>query len=83
MKQCSSCGGAWEPVCTYGRDTPKPGEKEREIANKLVGYLGIDLPENESTAMMLEYAYNRIVEAGYLLDQAAKALHNKESINEL
>ena len=23
MKQCSSCGGVWEPVCTYGRDTPK------------------------------------------------------------
>jgi len=52
---------------------------ERDMANRLIGYLGIDLPENESTVMMLEHAYNRIVEVGYLIDQAARALHKKKA----
>lgn len=53
-------------------------EKHRAIANQMVGALRLDLPENESTEMLLTHAYHRIVESQYMLTQLSRTLGGGE-----
>ena len=48
-------------------------EALRTLANKMVGVLGIDLPESDSTEMLLTHACNRVQEIQYLIRQLALA----------
>jgi len=45
----------------------------RREANRMAGILGLELSENETTEAVLKHCCNRMVEAGYLLKQTAKA----------